>query len=174
VVDIACGTGDFCEELQRQGLRPVGVDFAAGMLAHAHTPAPLIRADVLQLPLRDASVDGVVCGFALRNVASIERCFAEAARVLRTGGKAAFLEVARPRNAMLRPLHRLYFTRVVPALGALVSDRGAYRYLPESVAYLPDSPTMLRMLADVGFGDTTCRELAGGAVQLLTATRLAA
>src|SRR5438552_8778437 len=55
VADLACGTGDLCEELRRQELRPIGLDFAAGMLAHAHTHAPLLRADILRLPLRDAS-----------------------------------------------------------------------------------------------------------------------
>lgn len=174
VVDLACGTGDFCEELRRQGLRPLGVDFAAEMLANAHTHAPLVRADILHLPLRDGAMDGAVCGFALRNVTDIAACFAEAARVLRPGGRAAFLEVAQPDIALLRSVHSLYFNRVVPAVGALLSDRRAYQYLPASVAYLPESPSMLVMLQQAGFVDTRCVELAAGAVQLLTATRRAA
>jgi len=174
VVDLACGTGDFCEELQRQGLCPLGVDFAAEMLAHAHTRAPLVRADILHLPLHDGAMDGAVCGFALRNVVDIGACFAETARVLRPDGRAAFLEVAQPRSPLVRSAHSLYFNRVVPALGALISDRRAYEYLPASVAYLPGSATMLRMLQQAGFRDARCFGLAAGAVQLLTATRRAA
>src|SRR5438105_5089115 len=109
VVDLACGTGDFCEELRRQGLRPLGVDFAAQMLAHAHTRAPLVRADILRLPLRDGAIDGAVCGFALRNVVDIAACFAETARVVRPGGRVAFLEVAPPRTTLVRSAHSLYF-----------------------------------------------------------------
>ena len=174
VVDLACGTGDFCEALYREGLRPLGVDFAAEMLAHAHTHAPLMRADILRLPLRDASLDGAVCGFALRNVTDIAACFAETARVLRPGGRAAFLEVGQPHVAVVRSMHSLYFNRVIPALGGLLSDRRAYQYLPDSVTYLPESATMLGMLQQAGFVDTRCLELAAGAVQLLTATRRAA
>src|SRR5688500_18511829 len=67
VLDLACGTGDLCRELRAQGLRPIGVDLSFGMLAAARTDAPLVHGDALRLPLPDASVDGVMCGFALRN-----------------------------------------------------------------------------------------------------------
>ena len=171
VVDLACGTGDLCDELSRAGLRPLGVDFAAGMLARAHTRAPLLRADILHLPLADGSLDGATCGFALRNVTDIAACFAETARVLRPGGRVAFLEVARPRWAPLRLGHAVYFQRVVPFIGGLVSDRSAYRYLPASVAYLPEPDALERMLAYAGFTRVRTRSLGGGAAQLLTATR---
>src|SRR5437588_2008629 len=72
VLDLACGTGDLCRELARRGLSPVGVDFSAGMLAAARTTSPLVRADVLRLPVRDAIADGVTCGFALRNLVALD------------------------------------------------------------------------------------------------------
>lgn len=173
VVDLACGTGDLCNELSRSGLRPLGVDFAAGMLERAHTAAPLLRADVTRLPLRSASFDGATCGFALRNVTDISACFAETARVLRPGGRAAFLEVASPRHAMLRAAHGLYFHRVVPWVGARLSDGFAYRYLPASAAYLPEPEDLLRLLADSGFAHVRRIALGGGAAQVLTGTRAA-
>src|SRR3954470_23534255 len=37
VLDLACGTGDLCDELSRSGFVPVGVDLSFGMLAAAHT-----------------------------------------------------------------------------------------------------------------------------------------
>ena len=43
VLDIACGTGDLCNDLAAAGHRPVGIDFSAGMLAAARTSAPLVR-----------------------------------------------------------------------------------------------------------------------------------
>ena len=173
VVDLACGTGDFCNELSRAGLRPVGVDFAAGMLVRAHTDAPLLRGDILHLPLRDESVDGATCGFALRNVTDIAACFAETARVLRPGGRVAFLEVSTPANAFLRAGHSVYFQRVVPWVGARLSDGAAYRYLPASAAYLPAPDELHRMLSDNGFVGVHRVALGGGAAQLLTATRAA-
>src|ERR1700731_3513008 len=77
VVDLGCGTGDLCRVLGRAGLRAVGVDMAAGMLAKAHTAGPLVRADALPLWCRYASVAGAISGFALRNVVDIAACFRE-------------------------------------------------------------------------------------------------
>jgi len=171
VVDLGCGTGDLCRTLARAGFRAVGVDMAAGMLARANTSAPLVRADALQLPLRDASVDGAISGFALRNVVDIAACFAEAARVIRSGGRAVFLEVSEPPNPLVRRAHALYFRRIVPMIGGLLSDRRAYQYLPASTAYLPAPEELLRLLSDAGFAGCHRVELGAGAAQLLIGTR---
>jgi demethylmenaquinone methyltransferase / 2-methoxy-6-polyprenyl-1,4-benzoquinol methylase len=171
VVDLGCGTGDLCRMLGRAGLRAVGVDMAAGMLARAHTSAPLIRADALHLPLADRSVDGAISGFALRNVVDIAACFGEAARVIRPGGRAVFLEVSEPPNPIVRRVHALYFRRIVPLVGGLLSDRRAYAYLPASTAYLPPPEDLLGLLTGAGF--TRCRrvQLGMGAAQLLIGVR---
>ena len=96
VADLACGTGDFCGEVARAGLEAVGVDFSAGMLRHASTSAPLLRADVLRLPLAEGCMDGAVCGFALRNLADQGAFYAEVARLVRPGGRIALLELPSP------------------------------------------------------------------------------
>jgi demethylmenaquinone methyltransferase/2-methoxy-6-polyprenyl-1,4-benzoquinol methylase len=171
VVDLACGTGDLCRELAAQGARPIGVDLSYGMLAAARTSAPLLQGDALRLPLPAAAVDGVTCGFALRNFASLPPFFAELARVTRPGGRIALLEVAEPPNPLLRAGHGLYFGKVVPLVGGLLSDPAAYRYLPRSVAYLPDPGAMLGQLAEAGFVDVERRLLSVGIAQLITAAR---
>lgn len=171
VLDLACGTGDLCRELQRAGHQAVGFDFAARMLALARTEAPLVRADVLALPVADGRADGVTCGFALRNVADLARFFAEVARVLRPGGRMALLEVAQPRSRLLRLGHGLYFNRVVPFVGGLLSDREAYRYLPASVAYLPPPDVMAEMIVAAGIIGVRRVLLGAGAAQLITGTR---
>lgn len=171
VLDLACGTGDLCREAERAGMRCVGVDAAGQMLAHSHTEAPLVRADILRLPLRGGTVDGAVCGFALRNVVDIPACLRETARVLRPGGRIGFLEVAEPSSTLLRRGHALWFRRVVPAVGGLLSDREAYRYLPASAAWLPSPTELAAILRDAGFVDVERRSLGGGAAQLLTGTR---
>lgn len=171
VLDLACGTGDLCRDLDSAGHRPVGMDLSWGMLAAARTDAPLVHADALRLPAPSGTVDGVTCGFALRNLAALEPFFAELARVLRPGGRIALLEVDRPRNPLLRFGHSVYFGRVVPFVGGLLSDRSAYRYLPRSVVYLPDEADLLRQISDAGFTDVAKVRLSGGIAQLLTATR---
>ena len=171
VLDLACGTGDLCHELTRAGLSPIGVDFSAGMLAAAQTAAPLLRADVLRLPVPDEVADGVTCGFALRNLVALGRFADELARVVRPGGRIGLLETAEPSNPVLRWGHGVYFGKVVPIIGGLLSDPAAYRYLPKSVAYLPEPGRMLGMLGEAGFHDVSRTLLSGGIAQLITATR---
>ena len=171
VFDVACGTGDLCKELRKARLLTVGFDMSSGMLEAARTSAPLVLADALTLPVRDGSADGITCGFALRNVESLASLLQEFARVLRPGGRVGLLEVAEPRSPILKVGHRLYFHRVVPIIGGLISDRSAYSYLPRSTAYLPPPERLLQMLEEVGFSKID-RELLGlGAAQLITGTR---
>ena len=171
VLDLACGTGDFCRELADNGLTPVGMDLSFGMLAAARTTAPLVQADALALPVPDAGVDGITCGFALRNLVALEPFFAELARVVRPGGRIAIVEVAEPENRLLRWGHSVYFGKVVPLVGRMLSDGEAYAYLPKSVAYLPDPATLCAMVAAAGFSSVHRRPLSTGAAQLITATR---
>ena len=171
VVDLAAGTGDLCRDLQTAGHRPVGVDLSWGMLAAARTTTPLVQADVTRLPVPDARADGATCGFALRNLADLDAFLAELARVIRAGGRVAVLEVSEPDSALLRWGHGVYFGKVVPRIGGLLSDRSAYRYLPRSAAYLPEPAELVRRFDAAGFPGTTRRPLGAGAAQLLVATR---
>lgn len=171
VFDLACGTGDLCRELQRAGHRPVGFDFAFGMLANARTDVPLVQADALRLPVGDASADGVTCGFALRNVISLADLFGELGRVVRSGGAIALLDASRPDNPVLRAGHGVYFEHVVPVIGGLLSDHEAYAYLPKSLAYLPPPEEMLAMLRAAGFPGARRLQLSSGITQLFTGVR---
>ncbi len=172
VVDIACGTGDFCRDLDRAGIESIGVDLSLGMLKSARTSSPLAQADTFALPFADASVDGITCGFALRNFVEIPPAIGEFARITRSGGRVALLEVAEPRSRFVRAGHSFYFDRVVPRIGGMLSDKAAYRYLPESVAYLPAETELTAMLEDGGFGEVDHRMLFTGAAQLFVATRV--
>ena len=142
------------------------------MLANTRSDAPLIQGDALSAALPDRSVGGVTCGFALRNLEALPPFFAEVARILSPGGRMALLEVDVPNNPGLRFGHGLYFGRVVPSIGALLSDREAYRYLPKSVVYLPDQTQLLASIAEAGFTEVEKKSLTGGIAQLITATRL--
>jgi demethylmenaquinone methyltransferase / 2-methoxy-6-polyprenyl-1,4-benzoquinol methylase len=172
VLDLACGTGDLCRELSAVGLRPIGADLSLGMLAAARTDAPLVQGDALRLPFPDGVVDGVTCGFALRNFVDLEAFLGEVARVVRPGGRIALLEVAEPPNRVLRWGHSVYFGKVVPKIGALLSDGDAYRYLPKSVAYLPEPEALVAMIDAAGFDRAERTLFSGGIAQLLTGVRV--
>jgi len=172
VLDLACGTGDLCRDLAARGLSPVGVDFSAGMLAAARVGAPLVRGDGAALPLATASLDGVTCGFALRNFVELDTVFAECARVLRPGGRLAALDATVPTNPVMRAGNAVWFRGAVPLLGRLLAhDADAYRYLPKSTAYLPAAPELAARLTAAGFRDVRHTTLTGGSVLLITGTR---
>lgn len=174
VLDVACGTGDLSELAVHAGARVIGVDFSGNMLRAARQRrigAEFVQADASRLPFRSESASALVSGFALRNFVSIPAVLQEAARVVAPGGRVAFLDVDTPRNAILRWGHGMYFNRLVPLLGALLSDAWAYSYLPRSVAYLPEPEVLRRMFESAGFSNVSRRQLSGGIAQLLTAIR---
>jgi len=174
VVDLGCGTGDLTAGARSLGARAVGVDLSAGMLGAAlrrgETTA-FARADAARLPFADASCDGAVSGFALRNFVSVETVLDDCARVVKPGGRIALLEIDRPEGGAFAALFNVYFRRVMPMLGSLVSRGYAYRYLASSTAYLPAWPELRSMLGRAGFRDVAKRSLTAGTVQLVTAVR---
>jgi demethylmenaquinone methyltransferase/2-methoxy-6-polyprenyl-1,4-benzoquinol methylase len=171
VLDLACGTGDFLRLLRSGGYRAFGMDLSWGMLAANRAGAPLAQADGSALPVATGSVDGITCGYALRNFTDLAAVFHEFGRIVRPGGRISLLEVSEPDSGLLRLGHRIWFRRVVPVIGGLLSDRSAYRYLPRSTAYLPSTGELRSMLQEAGFSSVNRRSLSGGLSQLFTATR---
>jgi demethylmenaquinone methyltransferase/2-methoxy-6-polyprenyl-1,4-benzoquinol methylase len=171
VLDLAAGTGDLCIDLRRAQLRPIAIDLSFGMLSNDRSNAPRAQADILRLPVPSHSVDGIICGFALRNLVDLEVFFTECARVIRPGGRIALLDVGVPHNPLIRFGNNIYFGKIVPRIGALLSDAAAYRYLPRSIAYLPDRSVLVAQLQRAGFADAIHTQLSGGLTQLMVGTR---
>ncbi len=180
VLDLCCGTGDQALAVAALGAEVAAADFCLPMLALARrkyrrrdggAPAGL-AGDALELPFRAATFAGATVAFGLRNLADLDRGLREVTRVLRPGASVALLEFAVPRGRLLRRLFLLYFTRLLPRIGAWLSPRGtAYGYLPASVFDFPQREAMLAHLAAAGLAGGAWRDLTGGIVCLYTARR---
>ena len=178
MLDIGSGTGPFLPLLRAYAPRgiAIGADFSFPMmhagLARLDDRSAFVTADALRLPFADATFDTITAGFVIRNVSDIPTAFRELQRVTKPGGKLAILEVARPRLAVVRWGHRLYFEEVMPRIARLLgADPVAYRYLPESSRHFPDPPILADMLRAAGWTDVTYRHLPPNAVALHVATR---
>jgi demethylmenaquinone methyltransferase/2-methoxy-6-polyprenyl-1,4-benzoquinol methylase len=175
ILDVACGTGDLSLTLARSGnAEIVGLDFCRPMLDIAAKKSlkrgasiPFIEGDALALPFRESSFDGVTIAFGLRNLASVESGLIELLRVLRPGGSLAILEFSKPKYAIFRGLFKVYFTKLLPLLGGLISgSRGAYEYLPDSVSRFPDQKELSSLMKNAGFEEITYKNLTGGIAAL--------
>jgi demethylmenaquinone methyltransferase / 2-methoxy-6-polyprenyl-1,4-benzoquinol methylase len=177
-LDLCAGTLDFGAALARSpGFRGrvVGADFVRRMLElgrhKANRLAP-VAADALELPFPDRSFDGAMVGWGIRNLVDLSAGLAEAARVLKPGAKFVALEMAMPPKRLLRSVYQLYFRRVMPAIGRVVSKHtSAYDWLPESTQVFPSPPELVRRIEQQGFDDVSYELLMGGVCALYVATR---
>jgi SAM-dependent methyltransferase len=109
VLDVATGPGYVAASAASRGALPVGIDLAEGMLDIArrrHPALRFVRADAEQLPFDDGSFEAVVGGFVVNHLPNPDRAAAEAARVLRTGGRVAFSVWDRPERMRVIGLAR--------------------------------------------------------------------
>ncbi len=174
VLDLACGTGDLLEMAALRGARAIGVDLALEMLRQGGRRlqgACFVQGDGAGLPLGDASVSVVTCGFAFRNFVSVPEVLAELVRVLEPGGRLAVIDVDRPAARIVRAAHGAYFDRFVPWVGGLLSDRDAYRYLPRSTDYLPEARVLQAWFEEAGLVSVERRGALLGTAQIWTAVR---
>jgi demethylmenaquinone methyltransferase/2-methoxy-6-polyprenyl-1,4-benzoquinol methylase len=126
-----------------------------------------VAADALQLPFSDNTFDCVTTGFAMRNVVNIEQAFRDMMRVVKPGGRVVCLEVARPKFALVRWGHRLYFNKIVPLLGRLISrHKEAYTYLPASAENFPPPEELKRIMERAGLGRVRFKRYGLGAVAI--------
>jgi demethylmenaquinone methyltransferase/2-methoxy-6-polyprenyl-1,4-benzoquinol methylase len=177
-LDLCAGTLDFAATLARQGGfrgRVVGADFVEPMLRlgrdKAGRVAP-VAADALELPFADATFDGAMVGWGVRNLVDLDAGLAEAARVLRPGARLVILEMALPPQPLLRRAYEFYFRRVLPWVGRRISKHTtAYTWLPASTFAFPQPPELARRLRGQGFREVSFRLFMGGVCALHVGTR---
>ena len=186
ILDVATGTGDLAIELARRipRARVTGVDISEGMLEAGREKVSrgsladritLQRGDAEALDFADAAFDCVTVAFGVRNFGNLQVGLREMRRVLRPGGRCFVLEFSRPTAPVFGWVYGLYFHRVLPWVGRLVSrDGGAYDYLPRSVYGFPPPEEFSAMLRGAGFSDVRVRRLTFGVAYIYEAAATAA
>ena len=183
ILDVATGTGDFAIQLH-QSLRPnhiTGIDLSQGMLDEARRKVKqrglsevisFEQGDCLALPMADETFDAVTVAFGVRNFEHLQQGYCEMARVLKPGGMLCVLELSTPANRIIRWFYDLYTMHIIPWVGSLKSgDKSAYRYLPTSIAAVPQGDDMLQLMRDAGLHDATFKRLTLGTCTIYTAVK---
>lgn len=183
ILDVATGTGDFAIQLNKS-LHPkhiTGIDLSQGMLDEARRKVKekgleemisFEQGDCMALPMADASFDAVTVAFGVRNFEHLQQGYKEMARVLRPGGMLCVLELSTPKNRLIRWFYDLYTLHIIPAIGAMKSgDKSAYRYLPQSIAAVPQGDDMLQLMRNAGLQKATFKCLTLGVCTIYTAVK---
>jgi demethylmenaquinone methyltransferase/2-methoxy-6-polyprenyl-1,4-benzoquinol methylase len=184
ILDIATGTGDVAIEVVQQNGRKTkvfGLDFSEPMIKGAHRKLlreglteriALSLGDALFLPFRSDTFDASIIAFGLRNIVKKEEALAEMARVIKGGGKVIILEFTLPQKGLMKGLYPIYFKRVLPWIGGLISgDRGAYAYLPESVLHFQQAEKYEVLMRRVGLEKVRSHRLTGGIASIIQGTK---
>jgi len=186
VADLCCGTGEITWTWLKKALpnqTAYLIDFCPEMLECAKLKAQnlkldlahklsFIQADVQELPLDSDSIDAMTVAYGIRNVKNPDKCFDEAYRTLKVGGKLGILELTEPKNPFLRFGHNLYLKTLLPKIGGLISsNRQAYEYLSQSIVAFTKPEELALRLKNANFSDIKITPLTGGIATIITAKK---
>jgi demethylmenaquinone methyltransferase/2-methoxy-6-polyprenyl-1,4-benzoquinol methylase len=178
ILDVATGTGKVAADLQARvqpGGSVLGVDISPAMIRVAKRKfgdrpgLTYVVGDALDLPTDDGTFDAATIAFGMRNLPDYRAGFAELARSVRPGGRVVCLEIARPQSRLARVL-QFWFDRIVPIVGRLAGQGGAYGYLVRSVRGYPGPDRIAEIMREVGLEDVDWVGMSGGIVTLHTGT----
>jgi demethylmenaquinone methyltransferase/2-methoxy-6-polyprenyl-1,4-benzoquinol methylase len=181
ILDIATGTGDVAIEILHQNghkKKVIGLDFSDPMIRRAqykvirrrHSQRIVLSlGDALALPFRADTFTASIIAFGLRNIVMKEQALAEMVRIIKEGGKVVILEFTFPQKELLRRLYPIYFKKILPWLGGLISrDRAAYSYLPESVYHFQNAEKYEGIMRKVGLSNVNSCRLTCGIASIIT------
>jgi len=181
VLDVAIGTADLAIEMLRSGKveHVTGLDLSDKMMAigaqkceKAELEVTFIHGNAQAMPFEDNSYDAVTCAFGCRNFQNLDEGLQEMYRVLKPGGQVVILEFSYPTNRLVRACYDIYFTRVLPYIGRLVSrDKTAYTYLNKSVKSFCWGETFIQHVHDAGFANEHFETLSLGIATIYTANK---
>lgn len=182
ILDIATGTADFAISAAKHTQANItGIDISDQMIyvgnkkikqKKLHNRIKLSIEDSENLPYLDNSYDAITAGFGVRNFENLEKGLSEIHRVVKKNGYVVILEPSTPKAFPLKQIFSIYFQKILPFIGSLVSkDKSAYSYLPNSVKSFPEGDDFLKILNNQGFSKTNYYPLSFGIVSLYVAIK---
>ena len=170
LADLCCGTGKStiaCLNNLPNG-KVIGIDNSEGMLETAReklTPkfgdkVTFTQQDVMNLDLKDNSLDAIFMAYGIRNMPDFEKCVRNLHRILKPGGKICFHEYAISKSFSTKLYWKfLGYVLIIPFAGLTTGSTKIFRYLIKSVEtfFSPDEFTAL--LKITGFENVTHKPL---------------
>ena len=98
-----------------------------------------------KLPFEDKSFDNIFCSFVWRNISDTDKALDEIYRVLKPGGKFVLLDMTRPKNSILKILHKIGSFKILHLIGFLTLNLKEYRFLYRSLDFYPQPENHLKM-----------------------------
>ena len=183
VLDVAIGTADLAIAMLRSGKAQhvTGIDLSKQMMAVGKSKVEkgkwkdrvdFVYGNAQQMPFDNDRFDAVTCAFGCRNFQDLDEGLREMYRVVKPGGQVTILEFSYPSNRLVRALYDIYFSRVLPWIGRIVSrDKTAYTYLNKSVKAFCWGEAFVMHMHDAGFRDEQFETLSLGICTIYTAKK---
>ena len=175
LIDVACGTGDiaklFLDNVDKQS-EITCVDPNKGMISKGKeklrefSNLNWIIAPAEKLPIKNNSFDFYTISFGLRNTKDLNKCLAEAYRVLKPGGRFLCLEFSKIQNSSLDFMYKNY-SKIIPLIGKLVvGEKEPYEYLIKSIENFLNQDELIDLMKEQNFKKCSYRNLSGGIVSI--------
>ncbi len=182
ILDVATGTADLSiAALKAEPAGVTGIDISDKMLEIGRNKIAgkgvsdrirLIKGDSENMPFEDNAFDVAMVAFGVRNFSNPLKGLSEMRRVVKDNGMVLVLEFSRPLSFPFRQIYKFYFLRILPFMGRIFSgNKGAYRYLPESVMHFPDNEEFMSLMTQAGLTAVKQKKLTSGVASIYTGVK---
>jgi len=181
ILDVATGTGDVALNLYKKyNAHVTGIDIAGNMVEIANKKAikyktdkiNFVEGDAESISFPDNSFNALTISFGFRNLGSYDKALSEFYRVLNSNSRVAILEFSKSKSKWFSPLFNFYFNKVVPKIGAMLSRKDAFLYLPESVDYFLKREQLCNLMKNAGFKNVQYSDYTFGVATIYTGDKI--